>query len=84
MSNLRILTATLALLVAGAALPSAAQAYAVICKHGKYDIDGRSDEQLRIAFGSSVCVFRRFSFRSDAENFARNNNMRSGSNCSCR
>ncbi|MBS7789009.1 hypothetical protein KTR66_03325 [Roseococcus sp. SDR] len=84
MASLRVLTATLALLLVGAAWPSPAAAYAVICKHGKYDIDGRSDEQLRIAFGSSACVLRRFSYRTDAENFARNNNMRPGGNCSCR
>jgi hypothetical protein len=80
----RIIAAALALIVAGACFPGAAQAYAVICKHGRYDIDGRSDEQLRIAFGTSVCVMRRFSYRGDAENFARNNNMRPGGACSCR
>jgi hypothetical protein len=80
----RIIAACLALILAGAFIPSAAQAYAVICKHGRYDIDGRSDDQLRIAFGTSACVMRRFSFRGDAENFARNNNMRPGGSCSCR
>ncbi|MEI6159905.1 MAG: hypothetical protein WCP77_08740 [Roseococcus sp.] len=84
MAALRILTAALALLVVGMALPSTAQAYAVICVHGKYDIDSRSDEQLRIAFGSSACLLRRFNYRGDAENFARNNNMRPGTACSCR
>lgn len=61
-----------------------ASAYAVICKSGKYDIDSRDEAQLRSAFGTSYCTIRRFSFRSDAENFSRNNNMRPGTNCSCR
>lgn len=63
---------------------SPASAYAVICKHGRYDIDSRDEAQLRIAFGTSYCTIRRFGYRSDAENFSRNNNMRAGSSCSCR
>jgi hypothetical protein len=79
----RLLGATLAVgFLTLAAAP--AHAYAVICKSGRYDIDGRDDTQLRAAFGTSVCTIRRFSYRSDAENFARNNNMRPGTNCSCR
>lgn len=75
--------------LAGAALMtlmavSPASAYAVICKSGRYDIDSRDEAQLRIAFGTSYCTLRRFSYRSDAENFSRNNNMRPGSSCSCR
>lgn len=63
---------------------SPANAYAVICKSGRYDIDSRDEAQLRIAFGTSYCTIRRFSYRSDAENFSRNNNMRPGASCSCR
>lgn len=80
--------ARLAALIAAAAMTALAatpaSAYAVICKHGRYDIDSRSDEQLKIAFGTSYCSFRRFNFRSDAESFARNNRMTPGSPCSCR
>ncbi|KAF0136569.1 MAG: hypothetical protein FD152_981 [Xanthobacteraceae bacterium] len=75
--------------LAGAALMTMlavtpASAYAVICKSGRYDIDSRDEAQLRIAFGTSYCTIRRFSYRSDAENFSRNNNMRPGGSCSCR
>ncbi len=63
---------------------SPASAYAVICKSGRYDIDSRDEAQLRSAFGTSYCTIRRFSYRSDAENFSRNNNMRPGTACSCR
>jgi len=63
---------------------SPASAYAVICKSGRYDIDSRDEAQLRSAFGTSYCTIRRFSYRSDAENFSRNNNMRPGTSCSCR
>jgi hypothetical protein len=71
---------------AGIAVLSAspANAYAVICKSGKYDIDSRDEAQLKIAFGTSYCTIRRFSNRSDAENFSKNNNMQPGRNCSCR
>lgn len=74
--------ATAALFAAAAASP--ASAYAVICKHGKYDIDSRDEAQLKSAFGTSYCTVRRFSYRSDAENFSKNNNMQSGKSCSCR
>jgi hypothetical protein len=75
--------------LAGAAImaviaASPASAYALICKHGKYDIDSRDEAQLKSAFGTSYCTMRRFSFRSDAENFSRNNNMQVGKSCSCR
>jgi hypothetical protein len=63
---------------------SPASAYAVICKYGKYDIDSRDEAQLKIAFGTSYCTMRRFSYRTDAENFSRNNNMQPGKPCSCR
>jgi len=65
-----------------AAVP--ASAYSVICKRGKYDVDSRSEQQLKIAFGSSYCTFRRFNYRSDAESFAKKNNMQPGKSCSCR
>lgn len=74
--------ATAALLTLMAVSP--ASAYAVICKSGRYEIDSRDEAQLRIAFGTSYCTIRRFSYRSDAENFSRNNNMRPGASCSCR
>lgn len=63
---------------------SPASAYALICKHGKYDVDSRDEAQLKSAFGTSYCTMRRFSYRSDAENFAKNNNMKIGKSCSCR
>jgi hypothetical protein len=63
---------------------SPANAYALICKHGKYDIDSRDEAQLKGAFGTSYCTMRRFSYRSDAENFSKNNNMQPGKPCSCR
>lgn len=63
---------------------SPAFAYSVICKHGKYDIDSRDEKQLKSAFGTSYCTFRTFSYRSDAENFAKKNNMQPGKSCSCR
>jgi hypothetical protein len=62
---------------------SSAYAYAVICVHGKYDVDSRSDEQLKIAFGTSYCMIRRFDFRSTAEDWAKANNMKPGTKCSC-
>ena len=63
---------------------SPASAYALICKHGKYDVDSRDEAQLKSAFGTSYCTMRRFSYRSDAENFSKNNNMQVGKSCSCR
>lgn len=62
---------------------SSAFAYAVICVHGKYDVDSRSDEQLKIAFGTSYCLIRRFDFRSSAEDWAKANNMSPGTKCTC-
>lgn len=82
-SPIRIATLVAATVLASV-LASPASAYAVICKHGKYDIDSRDEAQLKIAFGTSYCTLRRFSLRSDAENFSRNNNMRAGRSCSCR
>lgn len=63
---------------------SPANAYALICKHAKYDIDSRDEAQLKSAFGTSYCTMRRFGYRSDAENFSKNNNMQVGKSCSCR
>lgn len=81
----RIHLSAMAAAAAFAALAATpASAYSVICKHGKYDVDSRSEEQLKIAFGTSYCTMRRFSYRSDAENFAKNNNMQAGKSCSCR
>ncbi len=83
-SRSRIRTLALAAGAAAVLAASPASAYAVICKHGKYDIDSRDEAQLKSAFGTSYCTMRRFSFRSDAESFARNNNMQAGRSCSCR
>lgn len=78
----------LAAFVAGSCMlvmaASAASAYSVICKHGKYDIDSRDEAQLKIAFGTSACTIRSFGYRTDAESFAKNNNMQPGKACSCR
>jgi hypothetical protein len=76
---------SVAALAAALALASAssAYAYAVICVHGKYDVDSRSDEQLKMAFGTSYCLIRRFDFRSTAEDWAKANNMKPGTKCSC-
>jgi hypothetical protein len=73
-----VLTAAMSLAAAAPAF-----AYAVICVHGKYDVDSRSDEQLKIAFGTSYCLIRRFDFRSSAEDWAKANNMKPGTKCSC-
>lgn len=77
--------ASVAAAAAAIALLSAApaHAYAVICVHGKYDVDSRSDDQLKIAFGSSYCLIRRFDFRSSAEDWAKANNMKPGTKCTC-
>jgi hypothetical protein len=71
--------------LAVASLISAAPAfaYAVICVHGKYDVDSRNDEQLKLAFGTSYCLIRRFDFRSSAEDWAKANNMKPGTKCTC-
>lgn len=71
--------------VAAAALFTAtpAFAYAVICVHGKYDVDSRSDDQLKMAFGTSYCLIRRFDFRSTAEDWAKANGMKPGTKCTC-
>ncbi len=73
-----------AITLLGVIAASPASAYAVICRSGQYDIDSRDDAQLRIAFGTSVCTMRRFSYRMDAQIFASNNNMTPGRPCSCR
>jgi hypothetical protein len=80
--RLSALATAAAILTFMAATP--ASAYALICKHGKYDIDSRDEAQLKSAFGTSYCTMRRFSYRSDAENFSRSNNMQVGKSCSCR
>jgi hypothetical protein len=63
---------------------SPASAYALVCKYGKYEVDSRDENQLKIAFGTSYCTLRRFSYRSHAEDFAKNNNMQPGKSCSCK
>jgi heme/copper-type cytochrome/quinol oxidase subunit 3 len=62
---------------------SPAFAYAVICVHGKYDVDSRDDAQLKMAFGTSYCLIRRFEYRSHAEDWAKANNMKPGTKCTC-
>lgn len=71
--------------LAAASLFAAAPAfaYAVICVHGKYDVDSRDDAQLKSAFGTSYCLIRRFEFRSSAEDWAKANNMKPGTKCTC-
>lgn len=61
-----------------------ALAYGVYCANNRIEIDSRSFEQMRIARGSGICMFGQFSFLSDAQSFARRNNMQPGSRCSCR
>lgn len=73
-----------AITIGGVIAASPASAYAVICRSGQWDVDSRDDAQLRMAFGTSFCTIRRFSFRSHAEDFARNNGMTPGRACSCR
>lgn len=80
--RLSALATAAAILTFMAATP--ASAYALICKHGKYDIDSRDEAQLKGAFGTSYCTMRRFGYRSDAENFSKSNNMQVGKSCSCR
>ena len=63
---------------------SVAFAYGVYCANEKIEIDSRSFEQMRIARGSGICAFGQFAYLSDAQNFARRNNMQPGSRCSCR
>lgn len=75
------------ILAAGSLLalaPAKAQAdgYGVFCASGKIEIDGRSEEQMRSQRGA--CQFARFSFRMDAESFAKKNFGKIGASCSCR
>lgn len=76
-----------ALLVAATMLVFAtgpAVAYGVYCANNRIEIDSRSFEQMRIARGSGICALGQFSFLSDAQNFARRNNLQPGARCSCR
>ena len=70
--------------LAGSAMPAAAetQTYGVFCASGKIEIDSRSEEQMRSQ--RSACQFSRFSFRMDAEGFARRNFGQIGARCSCK
>jgi hypothetical protein len=63
---------------------SGALAYGVYCASNKIEIDSRSFDQMRIARGSGICMFGQFNFLTDAQNFARRNNMQPGAPCSCR
>jgi len=67
-----------------AAPPALATGYHVYCSYNKIEIDSRGPEQMRIARGSSACLFRSFRHRMDAESFVRNNWGRPGARCSCR
>jgi hypothetical protein len=60
----------------------AQSSYGVFCANGRIEIDGRSEDEMRIQRGA--CQFGRFPSRSDAENFARRNFNGVGSSCSCR
>lgn len=66
------------------AFASSAQAegYGVFCAGGKIEVDGRSEDQMRSQRGA--CQFARFSFRMDAESFAKKNFGKIGATCSCR
>ncbi|MGH6769826.1 MAG: hypothetical protein ACRECO_12500 [Xanthobacteraceae bacterium] len=70
------------LLGGGAALAQTTSSYGVFCANGRIEIDSRSEEQMRRQ--RSACQFARFSFRMDAESFARKNFKRVGAPCSCR
>jgi len=61
-----------------------ALAYGVYCANSRIEVDSRSFEQMRIARGSGVCALGQFRFLSDAQNFARRNNLTPGTRCSCR
>ncbi|QCK86854.1 hypothetical protein E8L99_14370 [Phreatobacter aquaticus] len=63
---------------------SGALAYGVYCANNRIEIDSRSFDQMRIARGSGICAFGQFNYLSDAQNFARRNNMQPGATCSCR
>ncbi|HYF09864.1 MAG TPA: hypothetical protein VD970_19770 [Acetobacteraceae bacterium] len=67
-----------------APLPALANYY-VYCANGRIEVDGREPDQMRIARGSGVCQMGpRFSFLSDAQNFAQRNFGGAGRPCSCR
>ena len=76
----------LAIVLAGVLLPCVAQAqadgYGVFCASGKIEIDSRSPDQMRSQRGA--CQFARFSFRMDAESFAKKNFGKVGASCGCR
>lgn len=61
-----------------------ASAYGVYCANGRIEIDGRSFDQMRIARGSGICMLGQFGFVSDAQSFARRNNLQPGTRCACR
>lgn len=63
---------------------SPALAYGVTCANDRIEIDSRSFEQMRIARGSGLCMLGQFGFLSDAQSFARRNNLQPGARCSCR
>lgn len=75
-----------ALVAVALALPTAALAnYYVYCANGKIEVDGRDPDQMRSARGSGVCQMGpRFSYLSDAQEFARKNFGGAGRACSCR
>lgn len=83
-SSRTCLSAMAAVVVMTFMTASSANANALNCKYGKYEVEYRDENQLKILFGTSYCTIRRFSYRSDAENFARNNGMQPGRPCSCR
>lgn len=48
-----------------------AQKYYVYCANGKIEVDGRDPKQMQSARGSGTYVMSEFSFRMDAEKFAK-------------
>jgi hypothetical protein len=77
-----VIAVVLSLAFVGAA--AAQSHYYVYCASGRIEVDGRDPDQMRIARGSSVCMFGQFGYRMDAENFARRNFGGVGASCSCR
>jgi hypothetical protein len=63
--------------------PALAQTtYGVFCANGRIEIDSRSEAEMKRQRGA--CQLARFSFRMDAESFARKNFKAVGAPCSCR
>lgn len=66
--------------------PAAALAdYWVYCANNRIEVDSRNPEQMASARGSGTCQMGpKFSYLSDAQNFAQRNFGGAGRSCSCR